>query len=221
MGDLVAYAIATGLGILVAAAELVSRYRDAPTPALYSRPAAIYLAINAAASAGALRLIHVFDLKFGATAPAAVDWTRVLVAGVGAMAFFRTSLFTVRAGDKDIAVGPASFLQIFREAADREVDRVRARSRGIDVGKLMAGIDYKKASEGLVPYCLALMQNVPDDEQQRMLTAVQLLNNDDTIEDAIKVRILGLHLMNVVGPYVLHAAVESLHSELKVAAAIA
>lgn len=205
--------IAIALGVLVAVAELVSRYRDAPQQALYSWPALLYVAINAAASSAALGLIRVFNWQFGATG-GAVRWTQVLVAGIGAMALFRTSLFTVRAGDKDVAVGPASFLQIFRDAADREVDRLRAQARGLCVGELMKSVDYKKASEGLIPYCLALMQNVPDEEQQKIRKAVQLLNAEP-IDEAIKVRILGLHLINVVGPDVLTAAVTSLREELK------
>jgi hypothetical protein len=39
------------------------------------------------------------------------------------MAFFRTSLFVVRAGDRDVGVGPSGFLRIFLAAADRSVDR--------------------------------------------------------------------------------------------------
>jgi hypothetical protein len=70
-------------------------------------------------------------------------------AGVGAMALFRSSLFTVRAGDRDIGVVPGSFLQIFRDAADREVDRVRADARGTTVAKRMEGIDYRKATRAL------------------------------------------------------------------------
>jgi hypothetical protein len=213
------YAIAIALGVLVAWAELLGRYRDAPRQALYSRPAMVYAAINAAASWAALLFIRLFNLSFGATGAAAVRWTQVLAAGVSAMAIFRTSLFTVRAGDKDIGVGPASFLQVFRDSSDREVDRLRATARGVQVGNVMKGLDYKKASEGLVPYCLALMQNVPDDEQQKMLKAVQLLDSDTSIEDGIKVRILGLHLLNVVGPDVLTVAVEALHDELQAAAA--
>jgi len=42
--------------------------------------------------------------------------------------------------------------------------------------------------------------------------------NKEQIDDAIKVRILGLHLMNVVGPDVLTAAVEALRSQMKAAA---
>jgi hypothetical protein len=201
------------LGILVGLAELVSRYRDAPKQALYSWPAVLYLLLNGAASVFALALIHGFGWTFGAAA-SSVRLTQVLVGGVGAMALFRTSLFTVRAGDKDVGVGPGAFLQIFRDAADREVDRLRAQSRSTRVAKLMEGIDHRKAADGLMPYCLVLMQNVPDDDQQKMLKAAQLL--DATQMDlAIKVRILGLHLMNVVGPDVLTAAVEALRKDLE------
>jgi hypothetical protein len=206
------YAAALLLGMAVGLAELVSRYRDAPRQALYSWAAVLYLLVNGGASVGALALIRAYGWTFGAAAGSA-SWTQVLVAGVGAMALFRTSLFTVRAGDKDVGVGPGTFLQIFRDAADREVDRLRAQARSTRVGKLMEGLDYKKAADGLVPYCLVLMQNVPDDEQQKMLKAVELLSGTQ-IDLSIKVRILGLHLMNVVGPDVLTAAVEALRKEL-------
>jgi hypothetical protein len=129
------------------------------------------------------------------------------------MALFRTSLFTVHAGDRDIGVGPSSLLQIFRDAADRAVDRLRAQDRSGDVSRVMEGISYDKASRGLTLYCLALMQNVPDDEQKRLDDSLALLDNA-AIDPAIKVRILGLHLMNVVGPGVLEAAVEALRKEM-------
>jgi hypothetical protein len=208
--DFVAVAL---LGALVGGGELVSRYRDAPQAALYTWPALIYIALNVIASVLALALIRGYGWTFNATG-ASQRWTQVLVGGVGAMALFRTSFFMVRAGDRDIGVGPGSFLQIFRDAADRAVDRLRATARGMAVAKLMEGIDYQKAAQGLVPYCLALMQNVPDEEQTKFLRAVELLTADPDIDDAIKVRILGLHIFNVVGPAVLTAAVEALRDEL-------
>ena len=207
------FAAAALLGILVGLAELVSRYRDAPQSVLYKPPALVYLVLNGAASGLALALIRAYGWTFGAGADT-VRWVQLLVAGVGAMALFRTSLFTVRAGDRDIAVGPATFLQIFRDAADRAVDRLRASDRSSKVGDLMDGLDYEKASEGLIPYSLALMQNVPDDEQQKLVQGVKLLDAEP-IEPAIKVRILGLLLMNVVGPNVLSAAVDALREQLK------
>ncbi len=212
------YLAAAALGGLVGAGELASRYRDAPGRALYTRPALFYILLNIAASAAALALARAFGWTFGAAGgpgDASARWTQVLAAGIGAMALFRTSLFTVRAGDRDIAVGPGSFLQIFRDGADREVDRVRAQDRGKVVADLMKGISYRKAFEGLPPYCLALMQSVPDDEQTRLTRALDVLDKDDTIEESIKVRILGLQLINVVGPNDLTAAVASLRDEMK------
>jgi hypothetical protein len=209
------YAIVAALGALVGSGELVSRYRDAPAGALRTGPALFYVSLNMAASLAALFLIRIFDWRFGVTSGlAATRWTQVGIAGTGAMALFRTSLFTVHVGDRDVAVGPSSFLQVFRDAADRAVDRLRAQARGATVAKLMEGIDYAKAFEGLPPYCLALMQNVSDEDQQKMLQALALLDKEN-IDPAIKVRILGLHLMNVVGPNVLTAAVESLRKQMQ------
>jgi len=202
------------LGALVGAAELVSRYRDAPARAVYNLPAAIYIALNVGASIAALAIIHVYGWTFGVNGAAAQRWAQVGIAGTSAMALFRTSLFTLRAGDHDIGIGPNTFLQIFREASDRAVDRLRAKARGDQVGELMTGIDYDKASQGLPPYCLALMQNVPDDDQVKLKDSIVLLNNA-TIDPAIKVRILGLQLMNVVGPNVLLAAVDALHDQMQ------
>jgi hypothetical protein len=109
--------------------------------ALRSGAAIFYMALNVAASVIALGLIRVFDWRFGVTAGgAALRWMQVAVAGTAAMALFRTSLFTIHAADRDIGVGPGSFLQIFRDAADRATDRLRARARGEQVSKLMDGI---------------------------------------------------------------------------------
>ncbi|HTT66010.1 MAG TPA: hypothetical protein VMG35_29370 [Bryobacteraceae bacterium] len=202
------------LGLLVGAAEMVSRYRDAPQAALRTRPALVYIGLNLAASVLALAIIRGYNWTFNTTG-AAQRWTQVLVAGVGAMALFRTSLFVVRAGDRDISAGPGIFLQVFRDAADREVDRARAQARSVNVADLMKGLDYKKAAEGLTPYCMALMQNVSDDDTKKLETTVDLLTADTSVDDTIKVRILGLHLLKVVGPAVLTASVEALHDELK------
>ncbi len=74
------------------------------------------------------------------------------------MAFFRTSLLVVRAGDRDVAIGPSGFLQIFLTAADRAVDRKRAAARSDAVAEVMKRVDFTKALKALPPYCLALMQ---------------------------------------------------------------
>ena len=95
--------------------------------------------INGAASLGALGLIHA-NGWFSSS-----RWTQILMAGVSAMAFFRTSLFVVRAGDRGVGVGPSGFLQIFLGAADRSVDRTRAKARSDAVARVMEGVYYAKA----------------------------------------------------------------------------
>ena len=197
------------LGGLVGTSELVSRYKDAPAAALRSKPALFYIAINAAASALALLIIHRNPAWF------TPRWRQVLAAGVSSMALFRTSLFTVRAGDKDIGVGPSSFLQIFLHAADRAVDRVRAASRAEAVGKIMEGVDYEKAFPALPPLCLALMQNLSDEDQQALGKALEALDKKTGINPPVKVKLLGLELINVVGVDVLTAAVKSLGDQIR------
>jgi hypothetical protein len=142
------------LGGIVGASELIGRYRDAPNAALRTFPARFYVTINIIASIVALFLIRHYG------PPMQSRTTQVLIAGISAMAFFRTSLFLIRVGDRDIGVGPSAFFQIFLDAADRSVDRIRASARSGSVGKIMEGIDYTKAFQALPPYCLALMQNL-------------------------------------------------------------
>jgi hypothetical protein len=213
-GTFVDYLIVAALGILVGSGELVSRYRDAPARALANGPAFFYVLLNALASISALFVIHTFNWHFGVTGGGeTLRWTQVGAAGTGAMALFRSSLFTVQAGGQDISIGPVTFLQVFRDASDRAVDRLQARTRGIDVSQLMEGVSYEKASHGLTTYCLALMQNVPDDEQVALTKSLALLDGAD-IPPEVKVRILALNLMNVVGPNVLKAAVDSLRKQM-------
>lgn len=109
------WAAVAALGAIVGASELISRYRDHPGAALKTWPAIVYIGINGAASAGALGLIQANGWF------AQSHWTQILMAGVSAMALFCTSLFIVRAGDRDVGVGPGGFLQIFLTAADRAV----------------------------------------------------------------------------------------------------
>ena len=201
-------------GGLVGASELVSRYRDAPVRAVLNWPAGFYILSNLVASLCALGLIFAYDWKLGITGDTAIRWTRVLVAGVGAMAFFRSSLFTVRVGDRDIGMGPAALLQIFLAAADRGVDGLRAQNRASKVAVLMKDVDYTKARRALPALCLALMQNVPPEEQQKLARALAILDQLE-VTSSIKARLLGLELINVVGEDVLKAAVDSLGAEIR------
>ena len=212
------------LGVLVGAGEIVGRYRDAPQRALFSLPGFLYLAINAIAAGAALGIILIFGTTFGVdpqTSPNELRLTQVLVAGFGAMAFFRTSLFIVRVAGRDIGVGPSSFLQIALNATDQAVDRRRARHRAVMVDhKKIVDIDWDKANTALPTYCLNLMQNLPRDDQGAIAQQIQLLR-EDKMANEIKVLNMGLLLMNHVGDEVLADAIASLGTTIMTDEAIA
>jgi len=201
------WAAAAALGGIVGVSELISRYKDDPWAAIKSWPAIFYLSINSAASVAALLLMP--DGWLGLS-----RGMRILMAGISAMAFFRTSLFVVRAGDRDVGVGPSGFLQIFLGAADRAVDRKRAAARSDAVDKVMKGVDFAKAWKALPPYCLALMQNISP-EDQRVLTRDLKDLDEGAAEPSVKALLLGIELINVVGVDVLTTAVESLGEQIR------
>ncbi|MEO8713470.1 MAG: hypothetical protein ABI369_00500 [Acetobacteraceae bacterium] len=122
----------------------------------------------------------------------------VLAGGFGAMAFFRSSLFTVRIADKDVGVGPSLFLQVILTATDRACDRIRATPRSAAVRSIMEGIDFQRAAAALPAVCFNLMQNVAKQEQQDFVTTTAELRNSD-MDDMSRTYVLGLALMNVVG----------------------
>ncbi len=199
------------LGGVVGASELISRYKDDPGASLRTLAASFYIAVNSVASLGALGLIRANGWF------ATSRWTQVLMAGISAMAFFRTSLFVVRAGDRDVPVGPSGFLQIYLGYADRVVDRRRAKARSDAVAQVMKGVDFQKARRALPAYCLALMQNVSPEDQQLLERLLEALDKREA-EPSIKALLLGIELMNVVGVDVLTAAVDSLGDQIRSAA---
>lgn len=205
-------AIALGAG--VGLAELVSRYRDEPSALPKSLSFWVYLLLNAGASAFAYALIRVFGWTFGLEDSPARGATQVLVAGLAAMALFRSSLLNLKIGDQDVSVGPNALLTSLLNVADRSVDRRRAAQRSRSVGQTMANVSFEKARLALPAYCLQLMQNVSLEEQQKLRTAVDALDVTEMPDD-LKTLNLGLLLMNTVGPAVLNAAVKDLGARIQ------
>lgn len=101
---------------------------------------------------------------------------RILIAGLSAMALFRSSLFTLRIGTQDVQIGPNELLKRLLFAVDRGVDRVQADRRDAFVtaatSALPAWFDPPYVESTFVTYCFGLMQNVTKDEQQQIATEV-------------------------------------------------
>jgi uncharacterized protein YjdB len=206
------------IGAAVGVGEIVSRYRDAPDRALSTTPALLYILVNAAASIAALYFANAFDTpKYANVHQQTI--VRVLLAGFGAMAFFRTSLFIARIGDQDIAIGPVAFLQVILNATDRAVDRERADARAQTVQECMSGVSFDAAQTALPAFCLALMQNLSADEQKALGQAIKDLQGAQ-MDAETKAKNLGLVLLNVVGDKVLRSAVNDLGPQIKAARSV-
>jgi len=208
------YTIAAALGAVVSSGEIVARYRDEPWDTLRSVPAMFYMLINALASMGALTIVRTFGMNFGASEPNA-PLIQVLVAGLGAMMIFRSAFFTLRVNDQDVAVGAASFLQVMLDAVDREVDRRRAILRAGRVRRIMETIAFEKALTALPTYCIALMQNLDESDQRKLLGDLKVLVSSAELEPPVKAQILGLAVMNYLGEEVLQASVDALRAQIQ------
>ncbi len=204
-----AYLGAAVFGMLVGATELVARYRDKPVAPLETLPGLIYIAVNGAASPMLLWLLRTDQISPGTPGVLGSTLSQVLLAGFGSMALFRTSIFTLRVKETNVAIGPAAVLQVILSAADRACDRLMAGPRARDVKDIMRGVAFAQAKTTLVLHCLALMQNVTADERSQLSQAVSELETS-TMSDEAKAYNLGLLLMSYVGEDVLREAVEAL-----------
>jgi hypothetical protein len=212
MDSPVDFFIVAFIGIFVGCIELLSRYRDDPFRSLLSWGAFLYLFVNALAAVSALILIHMF-------APKAFDGfegelerrlARILVAGFGAIAILRSSIFRLRIDQSDVAVGPLIVLETLLRVCDREVDRNRAVDRANRVPKIMLGLPPALACTELPLLCLALMQNLSTEEQKALGDQIRLIGDDKRLSDSGKAVNAGLLLCGFVGFDVLSRAVDSI-----------
>lgn len=203
------YGTVVTLGLLAGVGELLTRYRDAPGVVL-RRPAGVtYLAVNGLAGAVALYAVRAIDLRAAGTPGLTGDgWGQVLVAGFSAMALLRSSLFTLRVGDRDVPIGPAAALKGILDVLDRAVDREQAVRRDQFLDALPAEWTPDTPSlRAVVTYSLGLMQNVTADEQKALGPQIDLLINDRGLSDRQRFRLACLQLLPLVGGDVLVRAI--------------
>ena len=205
------------IGALIGVTDIISRYRDEPDDALWTVPSFFYLFVNAAASALVLIGIRAFEWNFGLQGQQAA-WAQVLVAGFGAMAILRATLWNVQVGDQTVPIGLNGFLDAILGTVDRAVDRKRAQQRAESVSKIMKDVDFEKAAQALPSYCFGLLQNLSSDDQNKFANKVNLLITAP-MNNRVKSLLLGLSLMNLVGERVLESAVSNLGDDIRLSPA--
>ena len=223
-----AYLITAAVGGAVGFVELIARYRDAPMAAVKCMSAVSYILVNAGASVLALYLLRIFggESLFG-EAGSSKQWvSEILVAGLGAMTFMRSSIFNIAIGsNQKVPVGPSVLLEVILSTADRGVDRKRAGERVNFIKSTMKGVSYEKAEQVLPQYCFSIMQNVGDKEREQIKARLEKVKSGmdlstpsaNRLQDAEhRAHLLGLALMTLVGPGVLKGAVDGLRAEIKI-----
>jgi hypothetical protein len=172
----------------------------------------MYLLVNIAAGIAALLIVHRFAMAAGSKVPRLYE---ILLASFGSIAFFRTSLFTMRVSGADIGVGPSALLQSLLGAADRMIDRNQAQGRAIDVAGIMREISFDKARIALPSLCFILVENVTPAEQKGISDQIRSLAEATELSEDAKAVILGVYLIRQVGANVLERAVRALGAEIR------
>ena len=212
---IISYIISACIGISVGLTELLSRYKDAPWAASTSMAGLIYLAFNGFVSFVTLYLIRVvFPISemVAGNPPSDIKTlaTHCLLAGFGSMALLRSSIFTIQIGGKDVPIGLAAVIDIFRNTMDRDVARVRVGPRAQQVRDIMSDVSFVRAYEALSSISFALLQNVSAEEQASLRQQIDALANQTGRSDQDKALELGLILADAVGFPALNTAKDTL-----------
>lgn len=194
-----AYGIAAVLGGIVGAIEIFQRYRAEPFHALGNVWGLGYVVFNAAVALAAMFVLVRSEALSGKTSELdLLRWSAA--AGFGSAAMLRTKLLNIRNGDgKEFALGPELVVQTFLSVIDREIDRLRARSRFATVWKLFEGVDFEKAKVSLPIHVFQAMQRVTEEDTQKLMKRVGEVDALKTLPPRDKAFQLGFYLLDLVG----------------------
>lgn len=197
------------IGLTVGLSELLNRYKSFEK--LFNGYSIIYIMINFGASVFAYYIIHIYDIKLGDIGKNELGY--IIVAGVGAMAFLRSSFFNYKTGnDKVIEVGPAAFLEIFLNAAQRQFDQVLSDKNLTEMESTMNGINFVSASKDLPIIILSSMRVLTAGEQKELSDEILKLVNDTNTTIEVKNIALGVILLKYTGMDLLKKAVSILRN---------
>jgi hypothetical protein len=213
-GDITEYVTCLLLGALVAATELMGRYRDSPR--LISQMPAfwLYVSINAGFSALALALARANNWTFGLASVTTANVARIVVSGAAGLAVLRSGIALIRIGDREVPAGPGALVTGLLVVIERVIDRRQARDRSAAVAACMKGVRFDRAFKVLPKHCLLLLRNATPEETHALAAAVAEMVEDVSSSDQAKAYNLGIALINFTGPEVLNRAVETLRDEI-------
>jgi hypothetical protein len=210
------FLVAAAIGGIVGWVEMAQRYSDAPSHVLLWPAAWLYIGANIAASLAALGLVRSLHWTFGQTDPTSRATIQVLVAGFGAMALFRSRLFTAA---QPIATGsevkflwsPATLLEGMLKIADREARKTQGRSR-LRAARTVSKLTWADVRK-LPPIVLALMESDEFDTRAQEQAAEFARDvkacekNPEGYSDDQRKLMLGVRIVRFAGARVLREAI--------------
>jgi hypothetical protein len=204
-------------GVLVGAAELMSRHSDHRLRAISTAPSLGYLFLNGMLSVFALVVINYARPEWLGfkTAPDGTVTTPnhlwiILTAGFGAATFFRSSIFKLKTPDGDMSIGPAIIIDVFLNVIDESVDRIIGQQRLIEVSSLMMNVNFDKAAKNLPTFSFAALRRLPPEAQQQFAFQLKQLVDNVDLDPKVRAVSLGLSIMNLTGKPILTQAVKQL-----------
>jgi hypothetical protein len=212
---LISKILAGMVGGIVAMSELIARYPDRPLAALRMPVAIAYVAFNIVVAEAAFLLASTQGWMFGLNGSdeGLILWTQVLISAAAGMVLLRSSIFRIRAGNEELAIGPAGLLDLSLNLLDRQLDTTIAQKRASVVAEVMHNVSYKKARTVLPRYVVALIQAPNSEDEDRLQRAITDLDRAD-IDDETKSYTLGLILLELAGERVLRRVVNDLRREI-------
>jgi len=211
------YVIAALVGFLVGWVELALRYSDAPQRVLTWGSAWAYLLTNAGASAFALVVLRTFHLDFHLAGPGR-ELVQVLVAGIGAMTIFRAKLFTASEGtdqgEVKLVVSPSTLLERILAIGDEQVERRQAEAR-LAVLPVVDKLTWTQA-QMLVPLLIKAKGTRSKRAKAKVAELAKehrtLLQNPQGWPDWLRVRLLGMAIVNYAGPKLLRKSIPAIQA---------
>lgn len=193
-------ALAAVLGAVVGMIEIVKRYRDEPTKAVFSPWGLIYMMANALFGLVALYFIYHFRGVFG-TLPDN-RFLAAFAAGIGAAAVLRTRIALFKAADgKDVALPLDYLISELLALADKHIDRFRAVRRRQLVEQSMADIRALGTFKQAANYLLTSLLAFQSDQEKQKQELNQTIDGYEKLPlpDDIKYFALGFVFLSLVG----------------------
>jgi hypothetical protein len=170
-----AYLITIFLSLLVATAELLTKFKDEPLAVITKSKAWLYMLLNVVIAVLTLYILSQTDL-FGSGQQFA-EIKAAFTAGLGSIVLMRSKFLKIDLNGKEAAIGPEVIINAFLETLERNIDRDRALIRKQMVEQYMAEIDFSKAKGYVVRSIIGSSQTMPPETIKKLMDDVDGIAN--------------------------------------------